>query len=331
MLEDPAPMCSVCGKQVNHQGPATFTQWIFADKNCRCNMPKQQSSLSETQKGMAQSAAEAQAVLCKTCGKEISATKRGSITQWIFSADSCRCQMPTPMNASERTPAIGAALIKMPAFSFEEEIDTEGIDVDPTSFPIDRYKPIRFLGKGAIGAVYLCHDSILRKNVAVKCLLRITDIHVISFQTEAKCASKLHHQSIIEVLDFGTTSGGTPFMVMEYFKSISLEEMIKQTGALSPQTVIAVFEKICDALSYMHAHGVFHRDLKPSNVLISADGNSIRIIDFGLSKTTQDIQTKTIIDNTILVGTPAYMSPDQVAGLPYDATSEVYSVGCMMF
>lgn len=207
----------------------------------------------------------------------------------------------------------------------------EALDVDDDVLPVHRYNPLELLGQGALGRVYLCQDRKLGKTVAVKSLLSITDDRVVSFQNEAKIASKLNHESVIKILDFGITSSGRPFMVMEYFPSRSLAEVIAEQGCLEEADALSLFASIAEALACLHASNVFHRDLKPSNILLGITDPSVRLIDFNLSKTSQDVQSKTFVQGRTVVGTPAYMSPDQVAGQPYDARSEIYSMGCLMY
>lgn len=207
----------------------------------------------------------------------------------------------------------------------------EALDVDDDILPVHRYKPLELLGQGALGRVYLCQDRKLGKTVAVKSLLSITDDRVVSFQNEAKIASKLNHESVIKILDFGITSSGRPFMVMEYFPNRSLAEVIEEQGCLEETDALSLFVSIAEALACLHASNVFHRDLKPSNILLGTTDPSVRLIDFNLSKTSQNVQSKTFVQGRTVVGTPAYMSPDQVAGQPYDARSEIYSMGCLMY
>ena len=208
------------------------------------------------------------------------------------------------------------------------------LDVDPAIVPMGRYKPLQMLGQGALGRVYLCLDKHLQKPVAVKTLLSVTDDRVVSFQNEARIASRLQHESVIQILDFGVTDSGRPFMVMEYFPSRSLEDLLLEEGPLEERDALEIFILITEALACLHENGVFHRDLKPSNILVgNGEQNqfSVRVIDFNLSKTSRDIQSKTIVQGRTVVGTPAYMSPDQIAGQKYDAKSEVYSMGCLMY
>jgi len=216
----------------------------------------------------------------------------------------------------------------------ERDFEAEELEVDPDSVPLDRYKPIEFLGQGTLGCVYLCVDRRLEKFVAVKSLTTVTDDRVVSFQNEAKIASKLNHESVIHVLDFGITDGGKPFMVMEHFESQSLESVLEERGRLEQHEATEMFLIICAALQYLHDNNVFHRDLKPSNILVGNNGDgsiAVRLIDFNLSKTSQNVQSKTLIQGRTVVGTPTYMSPDQIEGIEYDAKSEVYSMGCVMY
>jgi serine/threonine protein kinase/tetratricopeptide (TPR) repeat protein len=218
--------------------------------------------------------------------------------------------------------------------SASKKLDSEELEVEPEILPLQRYKPVELLGQGALGRVYLCLDRRLGKTVAVKCLLSITDDRVVSFHNEAKIASRLHHESIIQILDFGITDGGRPFMVMEYFPSRSLQDVLVDEGLLPEGEALELFLLVARALACLHSNNVFHRDLKPSNVLVGTteqDELAVRLIDFNLSKTSQDVQSKTFVQGRTVVGTPAYMSPDQVAGQPYDAKSEVYSMGCLMY
>lgn len=151
-------------------------------------------------------------------------------------------------------------------------------------------------------------------------------------QKEAKTASILSHHNVLKVLDFGLTGGGYPFMVMEYVEGITLAERL-EAGKLSIQQALYIALGICDGLSHAHQKGVFHRDVNTRNILIAdPDSNApvIKLIDFGIALSQAQDQTPAGQGRTI-VGSPFYMSPDQIAGEPYGATSEVYSVGCVLF
>lgn len=208
------------------------------------------------------------------------------------------------------------------------------LQLEATLFPVDRYIPEKKLGQGALGSVYRCHDVHLDKTVAVKCLHLQTGDHIILFQEEARIVSRLNHEHVIKVFDFGTSQSGQPFMVLEYFAGRSLQEILAEKGKLSNALATEIFLQICSALNHLHKNKVFHRDLKPSNILVDIDYSgtpSIRLIDFGLSKGIVQNPSGLEVQGRTIVGTPAYMSPDQVEGHTFDAPSEVYSLGCVLY
>ena len=208
------------------------------------------------------------------------------------------------------------------------------LSLDKDSFPLDRYKPIYELGSGASGVVFLARDRVLGKKVAIKILRSLSPSIVMAFQEEARTTSRLKHKYIVDLLDFGVTPGGAPYMVLEFILGPSLEEVVHRVGPIRLRDFFSVFERTCEALSYAHANKVFHRDLKPGNILLTneTDGSfSIRVIDFGLAKILSDQADADQNKQLTIVGTPLYMSPDQGLGRPFDARSEVYSLGCVMF
>ncbi len=307
-------VCPICHRPKQGGVAGSITQWISV---CRCNVGDERT---EDQSNALR--------ICADCRKRVNPIKGGTITQWIFSENFCKCENPTlvPMAALE--------IEQRRNSTAENLVDEVFLDVDPAAFPVDRYKPLQFIGKGALGEVYLCRDVLLKKKVAVKCLLNVTGDRVVSFQNEAKIVSKLNHESVISVMDFGITNSGRPFMVMEYFPGKSLQEIIAESGRIAEANAIELLKPICRSLEYLHESNVLHRDLKPSNILVRVTPGSaihVRLIDFGLSKTTQDAQSKTLMDGNTIVGTPGYMSPDQIGGQSYDARSEIYSLGCIMF
>jgi len=217
---------------------------------------------------------------------------------------------------------------------YEFEADPEALPLPPEKFPVDRYKPLKEIGGGMAGAVYLCRDLVLNKKVAVKTLRRLTPEQLVAFQQEAKASSRLSHPGIVQVLDFGATESGDPFMVMEYIDGVSLDQYMQEHGVLRPAAVINIMQILCSALTVAHENGIFHRDLKPSNILVKDLGNDkfeARLIDFGLARMTAGEQETTLFQGRSLVGSPFYMSPDQANGTVYDARCEVYSLGCLMY
>lgn len=291
--------------------PGSITQWIAVCK-CQALSPASESAASEDS-----------LPICSTCGKRISAGRAGSFTQWIFRTDLCACQVPVEMRpAAPQTDEEPDDTISI----IEEELDPDEIEVEADRFPLDRYKPLQVLGKGALGTVYKCRDRQLNKLVAVKILQHLTGAQLRQFQAEAKEMSRLNHPGIVSVMDFGVTTGETPYMVMEYVESRTLASLLAERGHLELVEVCEIFARIADALAHTHEKGIFHRDLKPGNILLS--GSDIRIIDFTVTMPGESAES---FDPAGVVCTPAYMAPDQFAGHAFDARSDIYSLGCMLF
>ncbi len=310
----PPDSCPKCLKPKHEQTAGSITQWL---NSCRCAPVDQVNHAEQT----------IEKVRCAACGKSISEAKSGSLTQWIFKEDTCCCERPDPLESSPE-------YFKKPAFVGFEESDHESeLSVEDEKFPLDRYKPISVLGRGESGAVYLSRDRLLGKKVAVKVLRKLEREALLSFQNEAKTTSKLTHPNIIRILDFGCTVGGTPYMVMDYVKGSTLEDYLKVNETLDLQRCLTIFTDIADALAYAHDADILHRDIKPSNIMVSHENEGLHasLIDFGVAKMQAHFEDTTRINGTALVGTPAYMSPDQASGREFDQRSDIYSLGCVLF
>lgn len=192
-----------------------------------------------------------------------------------------------------------------------------------------RYKLDGKLGSGGMGAVYRAYDSVLKKHVAVKLLLPSQNQNMaIRFQQEAKAAAKLNHPNIIRVLDFGQTDKGECYLIMEYLKGKTLDEIVK-VKPLDVASALAAFEQICLGMEHAHTHGVLHRDLKSSNVIVSDETAHVTIVDFGVAKLLSEDMHLT--GKGAPIGSPTYMSPEQAQGLDLDVRSDLYSMGCLMY
>ena len=276
--------------------------------------------------------------LCRVCGKREDESGDISLTQFVFRYDACRCRFPKnlsdALSSSIRARpaefiAAASAVAADSGLSSEQELT-----LDDDSFPLKRYKPIYRLGSGASGVVYLANDKVLGKKVAIKILRTLSPEFIMAFQDEARLTSRLKHKYIVGLLDFGVTRSGAPYIVLEFVLGPSLEEVVHRFGPIKLRDFFDVFRLTCEALAYAHASKIFHRDLKPGNILLTheTDGSfSVRIIDFGLAKILSDQLDASQKKNLTIVGTPLYMSPDQGLGRPFDARSEVYSLGCVMF
>ncbi len=318
--------CHRCGGTTGTQSAGSITQWIAV---CSCASKVLTTEQESTEPIKIQ--------VCAKCGKRLKHGRAGSLTQWVFRQDFCGCEEPVPIEAhlEEYSELDGTSEMEQQksflsaVFTGEKaaDIDLEKpLEIDAKKFPVERFIPIAELGKGGFGTVYYCRDQLLDKFVAVKCLNAVNPQQLVSFQNEARAASKLNHPNIVKILDLGATAGGAPYMAIELIDGISLERLIAQGQLFSVKEVVEIFCDVCNALAHAHSSGVLHRDIKPSNLLISNQKPiKVSIIDFGVAVLQGNDQDKT------MSGTPGYMPPDQARGENYDQRSEVYELGCSLF
>ena len=189
------------------------------------------------------------------------------------------------------------------------------------------------IGRGAMGAVYEAHQIALDRKVAIKLLpLEISgdEVFVERFRREARALARLNHPNIISVYEFGSTLAGHLFFVMEFVAGANLREMIHGPG-VAPAQAVEIFGGVCDALAYAHGKGVVHRDIKPANVMVSADGQ-VKVADFGLVRLVDSAAGDAghTVTGTV-IGTPEYMSPEQMRGIDVDRRADIYSLGVMLY
>ena len=208
---------------------------------------------------------------------------------------------------------------------------TEGLDF---AFLGERYLDFSPAGKGGMGQVFQAYDQFLKKEVAVKVLIgeQASDRQIMRFQKEAKLASSLAHPNIVKIFDFGVSERQELFLIMDFVRGESLQDLINRNGPLPLQEALGYAGQICDALSHAHSHGVVHRDIKPSNIMLEASERGkpmVKIVDFGLAKQVDD--QSGFISQGSTVGTPLYTSPEQVKNEIVDYRSDIYSLGCVLF
>lgn len=192
-----------------------------------------------------------------------------------------------------------------------------------------RYQLLRRIGAGGMGAVFVAHDTVLERDVAVKVLHRHLEGDAGSgerFRREARAVAALSHPNIVPVFD-GGADHGSPFMVMELVHGASLRQMLVTEVRLDPGTVAHLLRGILDALEHAHGHGVVHRDLKPENVLVTEQG-VVKVADFGLARAFSDPGAS---DDGALVGTPQYLAPERVLGEGADPRSDLYGAGILAY
>jgi serine/threonine-protein kinase len=207
-----------------------------------------------------------------------------------------------------------------------------GIEPQPGS-PGSRYRLLQKLGKGAMGEVFLMEDTKLDRKVAIKTIRPDVDMSSRQaiemrqrFVREAQTAGRLTHPNIVTVFDSFEGEGGVAYIVMEYVEGYTLTSLIKK-GRLSAAQVKHVVVNTAAGLQHAHDNGVFHRDIKPDNIMISPKSSVVKIMDFGIARLIESNMTMT----GSVLGTPAYMSPEQVTGKHVDHRSDIFSLGVVLF
>ncbi|SFJ13662.1 protein kinase domain-containing protein [Thermoflavimicrobium dichotomicum] len=193
-----------------------------------------------------------------------------------------------------------------------------------------RYHIVRYIGGGGMAAVYLAQDMVLDRYVAIKVLYEeySKDWEFVQrFVREAKTAGKLSHPNIVNVFDAGVDNH-IYYIVMEFVDGASLNHIIQQKGQLSALETISIAIQICQGLGHAHDHGIIHRDIKPHNILFTQNGQA-KVSDFGISRF---VQSNTALTQTgIVVGTVPYFSPEQAKGAKLSFTSDLYSLGIVLY
>jgi serine/threonine protein kinase len=192
-----------------------------------------------------------------------------------------------------------------------------------------RYRIENVLGRGGMASVYLARDGELDRPVAVKVLaehLADTPGFRERFMREARLAAQLSHPNIVQVFDVGEEDG-RPFIVMECVQGATVGDELKQRGTLEPTEVVDLALQICGGLEHAHAAGLVHRDIKPQNLLVRADG-TVKIADFGIARAAE---TTKLTQIGSVLGTAAYLSPEQALGEEVTAAADIYSLGCVLY
>ena len=192
-----------------------------------------------------------------------------------------------------------------------------------------RYQILKELGRGGMGIVFQAYDKQLNEQVAIKILspmLSNNSEALERMKREVSAARRITHPNVIRIHDI-SEAGGLNFVSMEYFNGISLKDHIKKTGSLSLMQAFNIASQICEGLEAAHRQGVIHRDLKSQNIIINSAGQ-IKIIDFGLAHTAH-LEGMTV--SGLIMGTPEYMAPEQVAGKKVDERADLYSLGIILY
>jgi eukaryotic-like serine/threonine-protein kinase len=194
----------------------------------------------------------------------------------------------------------------------------------------NRYRLVKPLGSGGMADVYLAHDNILDRDVALKVMstrYASDEEFVERFKREAQSAAALSHPNIVSIFDRGESEDGTYYIAMEYLPGGTLKDRIMSKGALPARTAAAVALQIAEALKCAHERGVIHRDIKPHNILITESGD-VKVTDFGIARAAS---SSTMTRTGSILGTAHYISPEQAMGEPVGPASDLYSLGVVLY
>ena len=199
---------------------------------------------------------------------------------------------------------------------------------------IGRYQLEELIGKGGMGLVYLARDPALDRPVAIK-MLREEILSGASpeprtrFSREARAVARLSHPNIVTIFDVGEDSG-RPFIVMEFLSGDTLGRLIGGEQRMPTMRQLELMEQLCRGLGHAHDAGIVHRDVKPSNLVVTTDG-TLKILDFGIARLKTRLDGQTDTQTSMVLGTLAYMAPEQLEGEPGDARSDVYAAGAVFY
>jgi serine/threonine-protein kinase len=203
----------------------------------------------------------------------------------------------------------------------------------PDRTTLGRYRIDRQLGRGAMGAVYLGHDPKIGRQVAIKTMALAQEFDGAElaearerFFREAETAGRLQHRDIVTIFDAGEDQD-LAYIAMEFLKGNDLQRHTQQPQLLPVPVVLRIVARVAEALAYAHSQGVVHRDIKPANVMIDLATDTVKVTDFGIARITDSSRTRT----GMVLGTPSFMSPEQMAGRRVDGRSDLYSLGVMLF
>ncbi|MBZ0185865.1 MAG: serine/threonine protein kinase [Candidatus Obscuribacterales bacterium] len=201
----------------------------------------------------------------------------------------------------------------------------------------DRYEVHKEIGRGIFGAVYAGFHRQLEKPIAIKVLFQQVepdDTGFKRFHREAQAASVLSHANIVKIYDFGLSENGRPFIIMDKVDGENLKDILLREGRMEVPRALPIFLQVCDALSHLHENGFLHRDIKPDNIILhdtAFQKDYATLVDFGIAKKINEPKNRKLTMEGTVVGTPAYMSPEQVMGKKLDNRSDIYAFGVLMY
>ncbi|TET67100.1 MAG: serine/threonine protein kinase, partial [Candidatus Aminicenantes bacterium] len=239
-----------------------------------------------------------------------------------------KCHFDNPSD-SKFCKECGTQIIPLKEIPVTETLETPKEELTTGSTFAGRYQIIEELGKGGMGKVYKVFDKEVNAKIALKLIkpeIAADKKTIERFRNELKTARDISHKNICRMYDLNKEEGSY-YITMEYVEGQDLKSLVRQTGQLAMPTTISIAKQVCEGLSEAHKLGTVHRDLKPSNIMIDREGNA-RIMDFGIARS---LKAKGITGAGVMIGTPEYMSPEQVEAKDVEQRSDIYSLGIILY
>jgi serine/threonine-protein kinase len=279
--------------------------------------------------------------LCSSANQGIGASaaierfraRRGAVMMFEDSEHEIMAKVPPTGGTEDRRPSAGAsqqpgATGSVRTAQTQETASEPPDSSDLTQRMLGEFRILRRLGQGGMAEVYLAEQTSLKRNVAVKVLHkdRVADpSYLPRFKTEALAAAALNHPNIVQVLVIGEQDG-IQYIAQEYVPGLNLRELLARKGPPEQALALRIIRQVAGALHAAHTAGIVHRDIKPENIMITRKGD-VKVADFGLAQLTQDGEQVHLTRSGVTMGTPLYMSPEQVSGKTVDHRSDLYSLG----
>jgi hypothetical protein len=259
-----------------------------------------------------------------------------TVNEWIYPALPLRRVLPVHKVCPECGNHFAAELETCPADGARLALPATAVDPLIGQLLADRYRVLRTIGEGGMGRVYLAEHERMGRLSAVKVMspaMAATPEAISRFNREASNASRILQPNVAAIYDFGETTDGTLYLAMEFVEGETLSSLLQREAPLLPVRAAELTGQIADGLHAAHHLGIVHRDLKPDNIIVTKhlDGREwVKIVDFGIAKTVQK-NDQTVTSLGVAIGTPEYMSPEQLAGDVVDARTDIYSLALVLF
>ena len=253
--------------------------------------------------------------------------KASRMEERLANLEALLCRLDTELNQQMERSLISTRMFAAPASKGGSQMPTTLLSL--AAALEGRYQVLAELGRGGMGIVYQAYDKQLKEQVAIKLLspLLSTDNEALERLTrEVSLARRVTHPNVIRIHDIAEVNG-LHYVSMEYFGGTNLKEHLKRSGPLSLLNAYQILSQMCDGLEAAHSQGVVHRDLKSQNVMVGPSGQ-IKIIDFGLARS---VHLEGMTATGLIMGTPEYMAPEQVAGKHVDERADIYALGVILF